>query len=349
MALSAQSTALRRRPATCISCSRSLPPGGGRCKRRDCRSYVDDWLRDQGVRVLENLAAWDGQVLMVTVTPPGADRLPWELDVWEREQRARSCVAAIMGHRSLSGPAPCDHDGPCASRLGCRVDPDLCRSFNAAALQRWSELWETARTKVWRAYGGGQLHLLAYTMEPQRRGVLHMHLVLGFRTARERGALGLAVSTLKRNAAAHGWGFVDDGRNMGRVLGAGPAAAYVSKYLTKPEKSAAVRTMVLGGQFPRRGIYVANRLSGRTRTTMRNLRAKRQVWAETREQVSCAAAELLLPQLRFARTWHDARRRPSTLYARVAGDGDDPPPAAWPFVAEAINGWHDGALSVACA
>lgn len=68
------------------------------CKRRDCPGYVDLWMRDQSVRLLENLWRYEGAVCMVTLTPPGRDQLPWDR------------------HRCTHPPG-----AACSGTLGCRV------------------------------------------------------------------------------------------------------------------------------------------------------------------------------------------------------------------------------------
>ena len=46
------------------------------CKRRTCPKYARLWALDWRVVLLENLIAYGGKATMLTITPPGADRLP---------------------------------------------------------------------------------------------------------------------------------------------------------------------------------------------------------------------------------------------------------------------------------
>ena len=253
----------------CPACERSKHGLGRVCKRRDCPGYVDLWMRDQRTRILDNLWSYTGAVCMVTLTPPGREELPWDR------------------HRCTHAPGV-----TCSGTIGCRVVASYAREFNEQAMANWSSLWESVRVSCSKKFGPGIVNLLAYAPEPQQRGVIHFHVCLGASTPRERAALVYAAKLLAKRAPRHGWGTVDDAPAYQPLKHAGYAAAYLAKYLTQPEHAGSLRALVLDGQAPRRAIYVATRLTRRTRCTMRNLRARRYVWVLTNRNVSPREAEL---------------------------------------------------------
>jgi hypothetical protein len=268
----------------CRHCARSVHVANATCKRRDCPGYVGLWMGDQGVRLLENLLAYDGKVAMLTVTAPGADELPFDT-------------------------ALCTTEGPhkCSGRIGCRVNPAQARRFNEQSMRAWSQLWAAVRSAIYREHGPGALKLLAYAPEAQARGVIHFHAVLGAKTAVEYAAMVAAARHLQRLAGGYGWGFVDTNPVHGQLREAGAAAAYVSKYMLRPDKAGGVRELVTSGQAPRRAVYVATSLTARTRCTMRNLRARRLVYAATGERGTCAEVERFMAQ--WARYEREATAR----------------------------------------
>lgn len=228
-------------------------------------------MGDQGFRLLENLHRYDGKVAMVTLTPPGSFLLPWDEDHCRHR-----------GRHHHSGPG------------GCRIRPEAARAFNESAMSRWSSLWESVRVDCHRKFGPGVVRLLAYAPEPQARGAIHLHIVLGCRTPRERKCMRYAARLLARRADWHGWGRVDDRPVYMPLRGAGSAAVYLSKYLTKSEHSKSLRGLVMRGEAPRRAVYVSTLLTRETRCTMRNLRARRYAFKLTGRRHECASAERLV-------------------------------------------------------
>lgn len=86
----------------CSSCPRPRP-GGHRCKSRRCPSCGVLWAGDTRRKLLVNVTAYGGDVALVTVTAPGAKRLPdsasmmrWNRHAprhWRELHRAASQVA----------------------------------------------------------------------------------------------------------------------------------------------------------------------------------------------------------------------------------------------------------------
>jgi hypothetical protein len=196
--------------ARCEHCFRLLW-GRGRCKRRDCPGYAAIYLRDQAVRLRENLAAWNGKTCLVTLTAPGEDVLPWD--------RSKCPVGE---HR-------------CSGNLGCRVDWYKAALWNSDVTKRLGDLLKVARERVRRKHRGrGEVVVLAYVCEAHQRGVFHVHVVLGYRTAPGRAALDSFRDALKRQRGEYGFGRGRRGSfDAGEPdrFGGRDAGRYISKYL----------------------------------------------------------------------------------------------------------------------
>jgi hypothetical protein len=212
-------------------------------------------------KIRENLRGYGGLVAMTTLTPPGEEvGLVWD--------RAR-----------------CSHstDEPCSGRKGCRVEAGAAELWNRESRKWWRELNRIAKQHAdrhLRALGherrGG---LLAYSWELQKRGVWHLHIVLGMHTAPEREWARVYVETLRRVGPAKGFGFVD-AKPLEKPQEARRVASYMSKYLAKwqPDGSVAVsETVTAAGRTLLN--YVSRDLTTLTGCTMRALRNARLVWA----------------------------------------------------------------------
>jgi hypothetical protein len=222
-----------------------------RCRRRTCSGYSALWAGDQRRKMFENLAAGPETVLMVTVTPPGRDRLPWD------ESACRP-----LGEHTHSG------------RLGCKVDRDSAATWNAAAPARWRRLHRRASERT-RLQFAGALWMLARVWEMQFRGVLHVHVIVPFGTPREKAAARLYVQELGRCARRYDFGFVD--RKM-EVMSRRAAAAYLSSYFVTGKRKLTLQESVTHAHMPRSIVHVSTRLTMRTGCTMRRLRLHRFIW-----------------------------------------------------------------------
>jgi hypothetical protein len=222
-----------------------LLPGGARtrCKSRRCVSCGVLWAGDTRVRILQNVEAYGGPVVLVTITGPGDDRLPRGED-----------------GRVLVGPR---------------------EGWNRSAPDRWRKLHRAAAERARRKHG--RFSLVAWSWEYQRRGVLHKHVILGVATARELAAAHTYVQALDELRHRHDFGFVDRGRKHkgGRALEVVPAVRagrYVAKYLAKRQDGRIVLSeTVLAVDVPPLVVYVARTLTTRTGVTMRSLRWRRHV------------------------------------------------------------------------
>jgi hypothetical protein len=243
----------RRQPTGhCTHCGRYTYGRAAVCRRRRCPGYAPLWAGDQRRKLFENLAVYEGEsVVLLTVTAPGADQLPWD------EDHCRP----LGDHR---------HGGS----LGCRVDPVAARDWNRSASDRWRRLHRRAYQAVCRH--GVRCTLLVRAFERQRRGVLHVHPVLGFATPAERHAANLYAGYLEQFAAHYGFGFTE--RRL-RKLSAKAAAAYLSAYFVTGKKGKeSLQQSVMAPDMPRSIIHVSTALTQRSGVTMRELRFRRFVW-----------------------------------------------------------------------
>lgn len=199
------------------------------------------WFGDVRRVLMTNLLAYGGSVWLVTITAPGSDLLPW------------------------------GEDG--------KVVLHAAHEWNRTAPKRWSQLHRRAQQEVRRALGDGDT-VLAYAWQMQRRGVLHLHLVLGFDTGHERSVAWRYVQELRARAREHGFGFIDardrDGRaGRSTVMEPHRAAGYVSRYLSD---SSQMVEAINAKHRPARLIYVTRRLTRSTSCTMTRLRRARYLY-----------------------------------------------------------------------
>lgn len=243
------------RTRQCRHCERRLYGRSPTCRSRTCPGYSHIWAGDQRLKIFRNLEAYadgDTTCVMPTVTAPGADVLPWDED-----------FCAPLG--------PHEHSGA----LGCRVDLERAREWNATCSERWRKLHDAAQRATERDTGR-RAWMLERAHEKQIRGMLHVHPVFAFGTARQKHETTVYVGHLARLAPAHGFGFVD--RKL-RPRPAREAAAYLSSYFcTGKGRKKTLRQTVLSEEMPRSILYTSVKLTQRTGCTMRSLRFRRFVW-----------------------------------------------------------------------
>jgi hypothetical protein len=147
----------------------------------------------------------------------------------------------------------------------------------------WRELNRISKQRADRAVGrlghdrkGG---LLLYEWELQRRGVWHLHFVVGLETAVERGWAVEYVRAMRELAPRKGFGYVD-ARPLQRPEPAERVARYLSKYLAKwqPDGTMEITETVRAAGRTLLN-YVSRNLTAKSGCTMRNLRVARVVWA----------------------------------------------------------------------
>jgi hypothetical protein len=219
------------------------------CKRRFCPRCGVSWARAWATVTKENLEAYGGPVAMVSITAPGIEVLPWDCD---------------RDHQ---------HSGP----KGCRVKQDYADVWAEHARDNWKRLRDAARRSLIRA-GVEPPRILQRVWEPQKRGVPHLHIVLGMATEAERTAASLYVDELARLAHDYVFGFVD--RRLD-VISAAEVGRYLSGYLLgrRSKKKASIRENIADPRMPRSLIWMTPVLTRITYVTMRRLRYARWVVA----------------------------------------------------------------------
>jgi hypothetical protein len=220
----------------------------------------------------ENLEAYGGKVVLVSITAPGADRLPWD--------------ETLCGHKGKPG-RPHRHAG----KRGCRVQQRAAREWTETCTLRWQWLRNAAQMRAKRETGE-PANLLERVWELQTRGVPHLHVVLGYSTLPEIRAAKAFVAALAELAGRNDFGFVD--RKLRPIAGK-EAARYLASYLTGRSKhKPALRELVadpiwtyMSASWVVRKkktlslplVWLTPRLTKRTFVTMRTLRRARHLWA----------------------------------------------------------------------
>jgi hypothetical protein len=228
--------------------------GSDVCRSRKCPEYSRIWAGDQRQKLFTNLKVYGAPVLLSAVTAPGAARLPWDEEL----------CAGLGKHR---------HSGD----LGCRVERRAADEWNRVAPEKWRRLNRRARQETVKRHGRGSVLLLTRVWEIQSRGVLHVHPVVGYGTARQMAGARTYLELLAEFAPDYGFGFVE--RKV-KPQDARGAAAYVSAYFVKGAgHKMALWESVTSGAMPKSIIHVSVDLTRETRCTMRNLRWKRTIFA----------------------------------------------------------------------
>jgi hypothetical protein len=191
-----------------------------------------------------NLAEYGGPVMMIAVTPPGTDRLPWD------------CQRQHV------------HSGP----RGCRVEAEAADEWSRGAPAAWKRLREAARLAALRRCGMKPT-LLQRVWEPQKRGVPHLHVVFGMGSEPEKIAAHVFVDELARLAPAYGFGHVQEERHE---MGARDAARYLVGYLLgRSRRKSTIRENIAHPRMPKSLIWLTPNLTRVTKVTMRRLRLAR--------------------------------------------------------------------------
>ncbi len=220
------------------------------CKRRDCAGFSTQWARDQATRLKHNLPAWGHFQSLVTLTAPGRAVLPFATD--------------LCGH-------PADGSA-CTGPKGCVVRPIQAEEWNREVYAKWQRALRRARLYAKRhGIRVTDLKVLAYVPECER-GVIHLHVVIGWKGTVRPGEVRWFLSRLKREAVREGFGrqFKATKPTHG---GSAQVASYLAKYLTKGGMEA------LKVVPPRvQPVFVSPVLTRRTGITMRFLRLARRAW-----------------------------------------------------------------------
>lgn len=245
----------------CPDCGSAIPGWQKRHRARACPGYSELWAGDVRVKIFAAVRAYaeavpdqvEPQVRLLTITAPGTEAGL----IWDQEK-----CRHLGDHR---------HSG----KLGCRVAAAPAAAWNERAPIWWRSLHHEASQATLRRTGA-RPRLLVRTWELQRRGMLHVHPVVGCSTARERASAEVYTQELARRASRHGFGYVDRKTQLRNPVA---AAAYLSSYFVAGKKGKlTLRESVTTGSMPPSIVYVQPELSQRSGVTMRSLRLKRYLW-----------------------------------------------------------------------
>lgn len=226
------------------------------CASRYCPVCGDRWQKDQRVMAVAAAEHVPDTVALVTVTAPG------------------SAYFADAAWRWVGGPWR------------------LKRWWNEEARSAWRDLhlWASRPLRGWAKKQAPGWRVLFRSWEYQKRGLLHLHLVLPYSTPEEKRVTDLYVWNLWSGARAHEFGYVMAGDTGTPPSWARPprvkpangtdAARYVCKYVASTGagkegmRDVAQRTAQRGSV-----LYVAPALTRRSGVTMTGLRNRRRIWA----------------------------------------------------------------------
>jgi hypothetical protein len=227
------------------------------------------------VKLLSNVTVYGGDVALVTITAPGADRLP--------DRRAM-------------------------------VD------WNLAAPPRWRRLHSAARSAAIRE--GLPVTIVARTWEYQKRGALHVHVIVGVATALELAGAHAYANHLARLRGLHDFGFVDRGRRTGsrralEVVPAERAARYMAKYLA-PIRGGKLTLSETAQRrdVPPHVLHISRVLTAKTGVTMRSIRWRRRCFMA---RVDPATGETWASMATRSPTCDSTRRRLASLQGSPQG------------------------------
>lgn len=240
---------------------------------------------------------------MITITPPGADELPWDT-------------------------AKCTHlpGVKCSGSRGCVVHERALGAWHADFAPRLDRLLRAARERL-RRRGHKMPRLVAMT-EPQGRGALHLHMATHLA---DRSATVLLYEALRELSPRYGFGAqvsLDLARGLDRQgRRQGGAGGYLAKIAGYMAKGASGELLEVLKALPGRRIFRASvRVTAQTRCTMRNLRSIRGLYRRSGVTYTPHEAERYLPIMRAV---DEDRQREQTILARLELMANDLPPPLW--------------------
>lgn len=153
--------------------------------------------------------------------------------------------------------------------------------WNREMLRHWRDLRAAAVKYANRKVPGQRSGVLVYVPERQKRGALHLHVVLGAQTQLERRWCEAFGRYCRRKSVLDRYGFGPVGDLDRQWTKPGGLSGYVSKlsrYITKGKMSEAWEN----GDLPGRAFYVSRRLLSETGVTIRLVRRRVGMWASWR-------------------------------------------------------------------
>jgi hypothetical protein len=152
--------------------------------------------------------------------------------------------------------------------------------WNRAMMARWRDLRAAAVKYANRKVPGQPSGVLVYVPERQKRGALHLHVVLGAETQLQRRWCEAFGRYCVRNKRRYGFGRESalDRQWTRAAEGLGRYVGKLGRYITKGRLSEAWET----GELPARAFYVSRRLLDCSGVTIRLLRRRVSLWGNHR-------------------------------------------------------------------
>jgi len=208
------------------ACPTPDPFTGSNCKRRGCPHCGKGWVASWEAITRLNLGALGGRVVLLSLTAPGADLLPWA----------------------------CDRAHVHAGASGCQVDRAYADVWAERASENWRRLRDAARKAVDRAGLPTAALVLERVWEPQKRGVPHLHVVAGARTPDELAAVELFEAELRERAVEYGFG---PQLHATRPMEAREASRYLAGYLLgRSKRKGSIRDNLAHPRMPHSLIWI---------------------------------------------------------------------------------------------
>lgn len=263
-------------------CPTPSPFNGANCRRRRCPHCGKGWVASWEAITKHNIAALGGSFVLLSLTAPGADRLPWS----------------------------CDRDHVHSGARGCRVKADYADTWAAAAPDNWRRLRDAARLAVKRAGLPTAALVLERVWEPQKRGVPHLHVIAGARTPDERAAVERFHAELKRLAPEYGFG---PQLHITKPMTAAEAARYLAGYLLgRSKRKGTIRDNLGDPRMPRSLIWITPAIA--STSTGERMTAWRERLGLSR------GTGLTMRRLRVARWYLAALKGRVTAYPSTRGE-----------------------------
>jgi hypothetical protein len=236
---------------------------------------------------------------------------------WAADQREklRRNLGSVEGHQAIVTVTAPGQDVLPWDGERCFAGP--LRRWNAAAPAGWRDLHRAAAKAAQRVAREHDVWwgVLAQVWQEQRRGALHRHVVVPMASSGQRAASIAYVNALHGLARRHGFGFVD--RKL-ELRSPERCAGYIARYVASE--------LAMCRQLPGHVVEVSRRLTGRTRCTVRTLRAERADWTRRRgARLDSGAPEDLQLRMVDVRARAAPRRVRQSSRRRVArsDDSDD--------------------------
>jgi hypothetical protein len=203
----------------------------------------------------ENLKVHGSEAVLLSITAPGADHLPWD---------ESACTI----------PGPHKHSG----QLGCQVEEGQALLWNESAQHRFSTAQREAKRRadiaLRRLGSKRRISKCLSWWELQKRGVLQAHVVLP-----------RYVQAWEALAGQHWFGYVDRWERIkSKVQPSEKVGRYVAGYTLGGKDKVPLERAIRDPRMPARTFHINRRLTAVSRATMRNARLNRRLDAAFKGQ-----------------------------------------------------------------